>query len=108
MVQKVLIATARHETLGWYGKASLKSHNVTFVFKMLHISYASVFHIAGLVYASIFWNGHMHIDLVPLIKEKGRQSVNPFMHNVDEWSNILWKSGCVNTIGFLKNICPFF
>ena len=35
-------------------------------------------------------------------------STNPFIHNVDKWPNILWKSCGVNTAGFLKYVWPFF
>ena len=34
--------------------------------------------------------------------------INPFMHNVVKWPNILWKSCGVNTAGFLKYIWPFY
>ena len=37
-----------------------------------------------------------------------KNNVNPFIHNVEKWPNILLKSFLVNTARFLKYIWPFF
>ena len=36
------------------------------------------------------------------------QWVDPFMHNVVKWPNILLKSSGVNTARFLKYVWPFY
>ena len=42
------------------------------------------------------------------IKEANDENINPFMHNVVKWPNMLWKSCDVNTARFLKYIWPFY
>ena len=43
-----------------------------------------------------------------LSKMQGVQRVNPFVHNVVKWPNILLKSCGVNSARFLKYIWPFY
>ena len=38
----------------------------------------------------------------------GKIILNPFIHNVVKWPNILWKSSCVHTARFLKYVWPFY
>ena len=48
------------------------------------------------------------VSVSGMFSEMGSELVNPFMHNVVKWPNILYKSFDVHTARFLKYVWPFY
>ena len=50
----------------------------------------------------------MDLVLFSYLYYYGLESVNPFIHNIVKWPNILLKSCGLNTANFLKYVWPFY